>query len=164
MPRPNWRATRHSLCARDRCLHRGCRGHRPRRRSRSDPNLARPSGRNARGLCARSPRSPGTSPAQYPAGSGVGVSVLLRQAHGFEGLPLVSEERHPNDLAVAEQDVPGKEELDRKSADSAELLLVKPYENSIANSPYPPYVDLHTAPRREPCSPEVTNPFRAKVH
>src|SRR4051812_24939372 len=26
--------------------------------------------------------------------------VLLRQPHGFEGLPLVSEEAHPNDLAV----------------------------------------------------------------
>ena len=32
----------------------------------------------------RSPRSPATSPAQYPAGSGVGVSVLLRQPHRFE--------------------------------------------------------------------------------
>ena len=38
---------------------------------------------------ARSPRSPATSPAQYPAGSGVGVSVLLRQPHGFEGLGAV---------------------------------------------------------------------------
>ena len=37
---------------------------------------------------ARSPRSPATSPAQYPAGSGVGVSVLLRQPHGFEGFAL----------------------------------------------------------------------------
>src|SRR6185503_15605838 len=33
----------------------------------------------------RSRRSPATSPEQYPAGSGVGVSVLLRQPHGFEG-------------------------------------------------------------------------------
>src|SRR3954469_5338147 len=32
---------------------------------------------------ARSPRSPATSPAQYPAGSGVGVSVLLKQPEGF---------------------------------------------------------------------------------
>src|SRR4051794_24229648 len=30
------------------------------------------------------PRSPATSPVQYPAGSEVGVSVLLRQAYGFE--------------------------------------------------------------------------------
>src|SRR3954468_15939588 len=34
---------------------------------------------------ARSPHSPATSPAQYPAASGVGVSVLLRQSQGFEG-------------------------------------------------------------------------------
>src|SRR5689334_25351995 len=33
----------------------------------------------------RPPRSPATSPAQYPAGSGIGVSVLLRQPHSFEG-------------------------------------------------------------------------------
>ena len=44
---------------------------------------------------ARSPRSPATSPAQYPAGSGVGVSVLLRQAHGFEGLGRRSPEVLP---------------------------------------------------------------------
>src|SRR3954447_13216844 len=31
-----------------------------------------------------------TSPAQYPAGSGVGVSVLLPQAEGFEGFCLAS--------------------------------------------------------------------------
>jgi hypothetical protein len=30
--------------------------------------------------------SPATSPVQYPAGSGLGVSVLLQQAHGFEGI------------------------------------------------------------------------------
>ena len=35
---------------------------------------------------ARSPRSPATSPAQYPAGSGVGVSVLLRQAQASGNL------------------------------------------------------------------------------
>ena len=42
------------------------------------------------------PRSPATSPAQYPAGSGVGVSVLLRQPHGFEGLaPRCESKRAP---------------------------------------------------------------------
>src|SRR6266480_1728421 len=35
------------------------------------------------------PRSPATSPAQYPAASGIGVSVLLRQPHGFEGRSVV---------------------------------------------------------------------------
>ena len=44
---------------------------------------------------ARSPRSPATSPAQYPAGSGVGVSVLLRQPHGFEGFGRVPEATPP---------------------------------------------------------------------
>src|ERR1043166_258788 len=39
-----------------------------------------------RSLARRSPRSPATSPAQYPAGSGVGVSVLLREPQGLEGL------------------------------------------------------------------------------
>ena len=34
---------------------------------------------------APAPRFPATSPAQYRAGSGVGVSVLLRQADGFDG-------------------------------------------------------------------------------
>ena len=45
------------------------------------PGVPRLNRRLARPRC-----SPATSPAQYPAGSGVGVSVLLRQAHGFEGL------------------------------------------------------------------------------
>ena len=53
-----------------------------------------------RGLAARSPRSPATSPAQYPAGSGVGVSVLLRQARGFEGF-LRPRTDGSDDLAVA---------------------------------------------------------------
>src|SRR6476661_1741288 len=48
---------------------------------------------------ATSPRSPATSPAQYPAGSGVGVSVLLRQPHRFEGLSLVVVVRPFFDLA-----------------------------------------------------------------
>ena len=39
-------------------------------------------------------RSPATSPAQYPAGSGVGVSVLLRQPQGFEGLLATIVGRH----------------------------------------------------------------------
>src|SRR4051794_26806561 len=50
---------------------------------------------------ARSPRSPATSPAQYPAGSGVGVSVLLRQPHGFEGLGWVHVDVPSDDLSAA---------------------------------------------------------------
>src|SRR5207247_1712638 len=46
--------------------------------------------------------SPATSPAQYPAGSGVGVSVLLRQPDGFEGvLPRLVHD-HPLDCSVAD--------------------------------------------------------------
>ena len=52
---------------------------------------------------ARSPRSPATSPAQYPAGSGVGVSVLLRQPHGFEGLGRRRIGGHARDLAVLQR-------------------------------------------------------------
>src|SRR5256885_1445888 len=46
--------------------------------------------------------SPATSPAQYPAGSGVGVSVLLRQPHGFEGLLAPREDLAPGQLSVPE--------------------------------------------------------------
>src|SRR5689334_14302451 len=49
------------------------------------------------------PRSPATSPAQYPAGSGLGVSVLLRQPHGFEGLGVVPEEIDRDDPAVPDR-------------------------------------------------------------
>src|SRR3954454_23311385 len=52
--------------------------------------------------CGLSRHSSATSPAQYPAGSGVGVSVLLRQPHGFEGLRMVREELHTEDLALAQ--------------------------------------------------------------
>jgi hypothetical protein len=45
-----------------------------------------------------------TSPAQYPAGSGVGVSVLLRQPHGFEGFGVIPEELDSDDLALAHRD------------------------------------------------------------
>src|SRR3954462_14377927 len=51
--------------------------------------------------CMKSPRFPATSPAQYPAGSGVGVSVLLRQPQGFEGLRVIPEELLVDDLAPA---------------------------------------------------------------
>jgi hypothetical protein len=49
-----------------------------------------------------SPRSPATSAAQYPAGSGVGVSVLLRQPHGFEGLRTIHEIMLPHHQATAQ--------------------------------------------------------------
>src|SRR4051794_5657033 len=39
---------------------------------------------------ARPPSSPATSPAQYPAASRVGVSVLFRQPHGSDGFRLAS--------------------------------------------------------------------------
>src|SRR6185437_5942982 len=51
---------------------------------------------------ATAPRSPATSPAQYPAGSGVAVSVLLRQSRGFEGLLLSCVLSAPDDSAVTE--------------------------------------------------------------
>ena len=54
-------------------------------------------------LGRQAPRSPATSPAQYPAGSGVGVSVLLRQAHGFEGFRLAHVELHVDDQPVPER-------------------------------------------------------------
>src|SRR3954453_19281837 len=50
---------------------------------------------------AQLPRSPATLPAQYPAGSGVGVSVLLRQPHGFEGLGLGRKYPKPPEPAIA---------------------------------------------------------------
>src|SRR3954447_4933317 len=56
-----------------------------------------------RGRLGLSPRSPVTSPAQYPAGSGVGVSVLLRQPHGFEGLGVIPEVLDHHDLALAKR-------------------------------------------------------------
>src|SRR4051794_24432846 len=40
-------------------------------------------------LAARSPRSPATSSAQYPAASGVDVSVSLRQPHGVRQTSLL---------------------------------------------------------------------------
>src|SRR5262245_17617762 len=50
-----------------------------------------------------------SSPAQYPAGSGVGVSVLLRQPSGLEGSrPVVTEVPLLDRLTVAERPhVPG---------------------------------------------------------
>src|SRR4051794_13770221 len=70
----------------------------------------RPAG--ARSLGAPAPCSPATSPAQYPAGSGVCVSVLLRQPHGFEGLRLVVVVVDPRDLAVSESGDDGVLALD----------------------------------------------------
>src|SRR5262245_37627957 len=51
---------------------------------------------------ARSPRFPATLPAQYPADSGVGVSVLLRQAEIFERILRLLVHRDPLDCSVAE--------------------------------------------------------------
>src|SRR3954453_4350213 len=45
--------------------------------------------------------SPATSPAQYPAGSGAGGSVLLPHPHGFEGVGMSFKGLPPDDLAVA---------------------------------------------------------------
>ena len=47
---------------------------------------------------ARAPRSPATSPAQYPAGSGVGVSVLLREADGSRASGRRSNDLQTRDL------------------------------------------------------------------
>src|SRR3954447_6905867 len=61
----------------------------------------------ARSLGAPAPCSPATSPAQYPAGSGVGVNVWLRQAHGFEGFRSCGEGAPPYALPVPQPiDVP----------------------------------------------------------
>src|SRR3954447_20122601 len=57
----------------------------------------------ARSLGAPAPCSPATLPAQYPAGSGVGVSVLLRQPHGFEGLGLGRKYPKPPEPAIAQR-------------------------------------------------------------
>src|SRR3954469_13836455 len=55
-----------------------------------------------RRLSARSPRSPATRP-QYPAGSGVGVSVFLRETGGFEGLTSVEEGANLDHFPVAQE-------------------------------------------------------------
>src|SRR6266542_4090608 len=68
--------------------------------SEGKPPCRRGSMRRSR--TARSPRSPATSPAQYPAASGVGVSILLHQAHGFEGIGAVRKDLQPDHLAVAQ--------------------------------------------------------------
>src|SRR4029079_11177222 len=49
---------------------------------------------------ARSRRSPATSPAQYPAGSGVGVCVLLRQPYGLKRVLAHRKELETGSLAV----------------------------------------------------------------
>src|SRR6266576_561506 len=48
------------------------------------------------------PRSPARSPAQYPAGSGVGMSVLLRQAEVGERTLAVEVDDVPGHLAAAD--------------------------------------------------------------
>src|SRR5687767_8971949 len=68
---------------------------------------------------ARSPRSPATSPAQYPAGSGVGVSVLLRQPHGFEGFGLAVEDAPPDRLLIAPFDDRPHRPLNRRATPRA---------------------------------------------
>src|SRR5437867_1706099 len=45
--------------------------------------------------------SPATSPAQYPAGSGVCGSVLVREPHGFEGFGVIPEKLHEEQFALA---------------------------------------------------------------
>src|SRR3954447_17749570 len=65
----------------------------------------------ARSLGAPAPCSPATSPAQYPAGSGVGVTVLLRQPHGFEGLLPLLVETDARDAPVADRPHPGSASL-----------------------------------------------------
>jgi hypothetical protein len=52
---------------------------------------------------AQAPRSPATSPAQYLAGSGVGVSVLFRQPQSFECVLPLLVQRDPLDCSVADR-------------------------------------------------------------
>ncbi len=61
-----------------------------------DADAKRRVGRAASKTRPPAPRSPATSPAQYLAGSGVGVSVLLRQPHGFEGRGAASRKSSPD--------------------------------------------------------------------
>src|SRR5439155_781241 len=109
------------------------------------------------------PRSPATSPAQYPAASGVGVSVLLRQAHGFEGFRLAHIE-----LLVDQQPVPVGEE----PCNLAEGHLY------ASGAPVHPHVEQHDyavpginqlvlefdgLPGGKPLSPEPANGIRSPV-
>ena len=88
---------------------------------------------------------------------------LLPQPHGFEGLPLLPEERHSNNLAVAEKEVPGDVELDREPAQPTDLELVKPHDDPVADPSDPLYLDPHIGPFGEPCPPEVPNRLGTEV-
>src|SRR3954447_18006362 len=80
---------------------------------------------------ARSPRSPATSPAQYPAGSGVGVSVLLRQPEGFEGLRMVPEVLHAEDPPLTHR--VDARRLHIRLGTTARAAPDLPHGNSVAN-------------------------------
>src|SRR5215210_7944000 len=82
---------------------------------------------------ARSPLSPATSTAQYPAGSGVGVSVFLGQPGGFEGLLAIVEHLHLSDLASGEP--PDREvgALHRHAAATSNLALADDRQNPVAS-------------------------------
>src|SRR3954464_12259290 len=53
-------------------------------------------------------RSPASSPAQYRAGSGAGLSVVSRQAGGFESIVAVGEGLKAYDLAMVDMCDPGR--------------------------------------------------------
>src|SRR5687768_7752809 len=78
-------------------------------------------------------RSPATSPAQYRAGSGVGVSVLLGQPHGFEGFferIAVSGELHDQLVPDYKRVYEGQRDLD--SAFLADCFEPHDYEDRVA--------------------------------
>src|SRR4051812_29764042 len=67
----------------------------------------------------RDPRSPATSPAQYRSGGS--VSVLVRQAHGFEGLFRLTEGTKAKHLSIAKLEHPAR---GRFALDAAPLATV----------------------------------------
>src|SRR5712691_6523347 len=74
-----------------------------------------------------------TVTAQYPAGSGVGLSVLLRQPHGFESLRLSRVGREANELAVAPLAHPGEGHADLESTRPALSMELPERDGEVAN-------------------------------
>src|SRR5438552_16914128 len=101
--------------------------------------------------------SAATSPAQYPAGSGVGASVLLRQARGFERLSATGEDLQSHGLALAHRPKMCSPRIHLDAAPLAAPCVSTQHHNEVARRDVVLGLYLPFLPRTEPLAQPVAS-------
>jgi hypothetical protein len=101
--------------------------------------------------------------AQYPAGSGLGVSVLLRQPHGFKGFGLRLKDARPNDSTTPQRKDVVDSGLDGAPGATPTSVCASDCDNAVAGIDEFCDFGVPKLPRVDPAEPEALRRFDATV-